>query len=391
MKEERYRKTLQTLQSKNQLRVLRDMTQQRGVEVSFNKKPYINMSSNDYLGLAFDDELLEDFYAQLIPETRVTQFGMGAASSRLLTGNTGIYSLLEEKIAAMYNKQAALVFNSGYHANIGILPALTSKNDLILSDKFNHASIIDGIRLCDATCLRYKHLDYDQLEAILEKRRSEFDQVFIVTESIFSMDGDIADLQKLVEIKNKYSAALYVDEAHAFGTRGETGLGICQEHGVVDDIEYIVGTFGKAIASQGAYICCSQLVKNYLINTMRSLIFTTGLPPVTLWWLHFIIDKITHYKQKREKLAQISQYTKSALSTLGFASDSESNIMPIVLGENKDAEMAAELMQKHGFLIFPVRPPTVPVGTARLRLSLSAAMNEAMLEPMIQVLKIMKK
>lgn len=179
------------------------MSQKHGSKLEYAGKEYINLSSNDYLGLAFDSSLLTEFYKSLSEESVVHSYGLGASSSRLLTGNSPLYTQVEKKLASLYSKEAALIFNSGYHANIGILPALSTKKDLILSDKLNHASLIDGFKLADANLVRYRHFDYEQLEEILTLRRQEFDHVFIVTESIFSMDGDIANLKRLVEIKKQ--------------------------------------------------------------------------------------------------------------------------------------------------------------------------------------------
>ncbi|HPW94959.1 MAG TPA: 8-amino-7-oxononanoate synthase [Fibrobacteraceae bacterium] len=382
MKDSRYSKILQSLHESSQLRFLREMSQKHGSRLEFEGKKYINLSSNDYLGLAFDSSLLTEFYKSLSKETVVNSYGLGASSSRLHTGNSPLYTQVEKKLASLYSKEAALIFNSGYHANIGILPALSSKKDLILSDKLNHASLIDGFKLGDATLVRYRHFDYEQLEEILTLRCQEFDHVFIVTESIFSMDGDIANLKRLVEIKNKFNAFLYVDEAHAFGCRGEHGLGICEEQGVTSEVDFIVGTFGKAIGSQGAYIVCSQITRDYLINTMRSLIFTTGLPPVTLSWLLFILERLGEFKEKRAHLLSLSKLIRGYLQSNGKTTVSESHIIPIILGENKEALLAAQKWQENGFLVFPIRPPTVPMGTARLRLSLTADMDESVLKPL---------
>jgi 8-amino-7-oxononanoate synthase len=382
MKDSRYSKILQSLHESSQLRFLREMSQKHGSRLEFEGKKYINLSSNDYLGLAFDSSLLTEFYKSLSKETVVNSYGLGASSSRLLTGNSPLYTQVEKKLASLYSKEAALIFNSGYHANIGILPALSSKKDLILSDKLNHASLIDGFKLGDATLVRYRHFDYEQLEEILTLRCQEFDHVFIVTESIFSMDGDIANLKRLVEIKNKFNAFLYVDEAHAFGCRGEHGLGICEEQGVTSEVDFIVGTFGKAIGSQGAYIVCSQITRDYLINTMRSLIFTTGLPPVTLSWLLFILERLGAFKEKRDHLLSLSKLIRGYLQSNGKTTVSESHIIPIILGENKEALLAAQQWQDNGFLVFPIRPPTVPMGTARLLLSLTADMDESVLKPL---------
>lgn len=387
MSEDRYIKSLEDLKAKSQLRELRNISGRNGVYLDWKEKGYINMSSNDYLGLAFDKQLITEFYSQINDSNILDSYGPGGASSRLLTGNSSLYGIIEDKLAKIYNKEAALFFNSGYHANIGILPALTSRNDLILSDKLNHASIIDGIRLCEAKYIRYRHNDYEHLEHLIQKHQSESDKIFIVTESVFSMDGDVADLKKLIELKKTYNCFIYLDEAHAVAARGKNGLGVCEELDIVDDIDFIVGTCGKAYASQGAFLVCSKVIKDYLVNTMRSLIFTTGLPPVTLAWINFVIDKLPSFNQRREHLKLLSVYLKKEIEYLGYFSESGSNIIPIVVCENSKSILLSECLQKHGFLVFPVRPPTVPEGTARLRISLSAGMTLEMLSEFVSVLK----
>jgi len=365
--------TLNDLQEKGRFRELRDLKKLENGFVEWKGKRFLNLSSNDYLGIAHNTELHQEFFSMIGDSDILNDFGMSSASSRLLTGNGQAYTELEEKLARIFGKEDALVFNSGYHANIGILPALSSKDDLILSDKLNHASLIDGTRLCTAKHIRYRHLDYEHLETVLKKQRNNYQKAFIVSESIFSMDGDIADLKKLIELKEKYNCLLYIDEAHAFGTRGTKGLGMCEETGTTSDIDLIIGTFGKAAASQGAYAICSSEIRNMLINCMRPFIFTTGLPPINIKWTSFIIDKILSMEKERDHLSKLSQWAKIQLAEKDFDSDSESNIMPIIYGENQLAVKKAELAQDAGFLIFAIRPPTVPEGTARLRISLSAS------------------
>ena len=196
-----------------------------------------------------------------------------------MTGNTHPYGQLERQLRQLYQAEAALVFNSGYHINIGILPALTTKQDLILADKLCHASLIDGMRLSRAKVVRYPHLDYAAIEQLLAKERHKYRQVIIVTESIFSMDGDTADLAELVRIKDRFQAALYVDEAHGVGIRGENGCGLAEEQGVHRQIEILTGTFGKAFGGQGSFVVGTAALIDYLLNTARSQIFSTGLPP----------------------------------------------------------------------------------------------------------------
>ncbi|RXQ95802.1 8-amino-7-oxononanoate synthase [Ancylomarina salipaludis] len=322
----------------------------------------LNLSSNDYMGIA-------KLGLSLPAET-----GMGSGSSRLLTGNFQAYQALEDELEKQFGAPA-LFFNSGYHANIGILPALAQKGDLILSDKLNHASIIDGIKLSDADYHRYKHLDTQHLTRLLKKYRSNYKRVFIVSESIFSMDGDVADLHELIRIKNKHKCFLYVDEAHALGTRGEKGLGIAEEQNCLSQIDLLVGTFGKAMNSVGAYLICNAIIKEYLINKMRSLIFTTALPPISIAWNLQILKQSLGMQKERLHLQELSNQFRTALQELGIQTGGDSNIIPIMIGDSEKCKQLAEQLQDLGYLVFPIRPPSVPPNTARLRLSLSADMQ----------------
>ena len=258
----------------------------------------LNLSSNDYLGLASDTEFYADFLRnsglgdyvmktmsgessgrECIPEN----FLFSASSSRLLTGNFSIYEAVENELCALYGTEAALVFGSGYHANSGILPAVTGPDDVILADKLVHASIIDGIRLSPAKTVRYRHQDLDQLESLLKRHHTACGKIFIVTESIFSMDGDVTDLARLAALKKEYgNVMLYVDEAHAVGVRGRTGLGVAQEQDCIPDIDFLIGTLGKALASAGGYVVCTKAVRDFLVNRMPGdnvLLFIVIVPP----------------------------------------------------------------------------------------------------------------
>jgi 8-amino-7-oxononanoate synthase len=264
---------------------------------------------------------------------------------------------------------------------------LCNKNDLILADKSVHASIIDGIKLCSAETKRYRHKDYEHLIKLIEKHYKNKDNIFIVSESIFSMDGDIADLKKLVDIKNKYNAILYIDEAHAVGTRGDNGLGYSEELSLINDIDIIVGTFGKALASQGAFVICNNVIKEYLINTSRSLIYTTALPPINVAWTNFIVEKLPSFSEERKRL---KEYSKIFCETLNLEIH-ESNIIPIILGENNIALRFAKKLQQQGFFVLPIRHPTVPKETARLRFSLKADLKETEIINAANILKSFKQ
>jgi 8-amino-7-oxononanoate synthase len=275
----------------------------------------------------------------------------------------------------LYRADTACVFNSGYHANIGIISALADTHDLVLSDKLNHASIIDGLKLSGARFMRYRHCDYDHLALLLKKHYSQYRRIFLLTESVFSMDGDIADLSRLIELKQQYNAILIVDEAHAVGVFGKYGGGICETEKVIPEVDIIVGTFGKALASVGAFAVMRSVLKKFLVNKMRSLIFTTALPPIVLNWNRFVLRKVIGMEQERHHVQTLSARLRQDLEGQGLTTGGSSQIIPVVLGENKIAIKTAEKLQRQGFLVFAIRPPTVPPKTARLRLSLSAAMS----------------
>lgn len=375
----RYEEKLNALQSVGMLRSL-PQVEQIGNRVVKDGREMLNLSSNDYLGIADRMDFREEFLSDLTAKN----FRATSSSSRLLTGNFPSYDRLEKRLCELYHRDAALIFNSGYHANIGILPAITDSHTLILADKLVHASIVDGINLSKAKCIRYRHNRYDQLTDLLEKSYSEYEQIIVVTESIFSMDGDRSDLLRLTALKKQYpSIMLYVDEAHAVGVCGQQGLGCCEELGIIPDIDFLVGTFGKALASAGAFVVCSQTMKSYLINTMRSLIFTTALPPVVLDWSLFVLNKVVGMQQEREYLQRISRQVQCAVEAHNNGIVSESHIVPFLCGSAEKAVNTAVQMQRKGFYLLPVRPPTVPEGTSRLRISLNAGCTPAEIDTLI--------
>ncbi len=344
----------------------------------------LNLSSNDYLGLASSTELYNEFMDS-IHSAGMPPLPLSSSSSRLLTGNFEVYDMLEKTLADMYGRESALVLSSGYHMNSGILPAISDRNTLILADKLVHASIIDGIRLCECRCIRYRHQDYSQLENIIEKEAGSYKRIIIVTESIFSMDGDLAQLQRLVDIKHRWpSIMLYVDEAHAVGVRGDKGLGLAEESGCIQDIDLLCGTFGKALASAGAYVICDRIIREWLVNKMRTLIFTTALPPLNVAWSLFIMRRIADCGDLRNRLARTSSSLREAFAGLGIQMPSQSHIIPMIIGSGSDAASKAEEMQKKGFYVLPIRPPTVPEGTSRLRFSLTADISDADLQTLIE-------
>lgn len=359
------------ISTQNQYRSIPDLVHQGRYIMRENRK-MLNMSSNDYLGLASNENLRQSFlqqYGDNFPS-------FTSSSSRLLTGNFPVYTDLEQLIAQCFQRESALLFNSGYHANLGILPALTTTKSLILADKLVHASMIDGIRLSQCEFFRYRHNDYEHLKSLLEKNARKFDRTFIVTESVFSMDGDVVDLNYLVQLKKQFpNTYLYVDEAHAIGVYGKNGLGIAERANVIADIDLLVGTFGKALASMGAYVVCDQILKECLINQMRPLIFSTALPPFNVAWTHFIFERLPQLSKERTHLEQLSAFLRQEVEHRTQIMPSQTCIVPYILGENEATLAKAKALQEQGYYCLPIRPPTVPKGTSRIRLSLTADMT----------------
>lgn len=370
-----YLDELNELKDADNLRSLKEFGQRHGRFVQYKSRRMLNLNSNDYLGIASDATLLEGFYIGSQEQHVTDKYGMASSSSRLLTGNHPAYVHLEHIIAASYGAQAAIVFNSGYHANVGTISAIAGHGDIILSDKLNHASIIDGIRLSGAAFERYKHLDYVHLRKILEKKRGQYKKAIIISESIFSMDGDVANVAQLIALKKEFNALLYIDEAHAVGVRGARGLGICEEQNILHDVDILLGTFGKALASTGAYVVTDTIIKDILVNKARSLIFSTALPPVVVSWNAYVFKHMMAMIAQRQHLKSICAGLCTEFKNQGFEIPDSSNILPFIVGENGNCNIISEYLLEHGFLVFPVRPPTVPEHTARLRFSITADMQ----------------
>ena len=366
-----FKQQLEKLSAQNQYRSIPDLVHQ-GRYITRENRKMLNMSSNDYLSLASNENFRQSFlqqYGDNFPS-------FTSSSSRLLTGNFPVYTDLEQLIAQRFQRESALLFNSGYHANLGILPALTTTKSLILADKLVHASMIDGIRLSQCEFFRYRHNDYEHLKSLLEKNAGKFDRTFIVTESVFSMDGDVADLNYLAQLKTQFpNTYLYVDEAHAIGVYGKNGLGIAERANVIADIDLLVGTFGKALASMGAYVVCDQILKECLINQMRPLIFSTALPPFNVAWTHFIFERLPQLSKERTHLEQLSAFLRQEVEHRTQIMPSQTCIVPYILGKNDATLAKAKDLQEQGYYCLPIRPPTVPKDTSRIRLSLTADMT----------------
>lgn len=371
-----YEKRIKELDADSHLRFIRNIGKKEGKYIYINGKKLLNLSSNNYLNFADNKLYTEEFL-----NDGGDQYSYGSASARLLTGTLPVYKELETLLCDMYGKDAALLFNSGYHANVGVNSSLAVRGDVIFSDKLNHASIIDGMRLSEAKFFRYPHNNMEALEKLLQRERSNFNNAVIVSESVFSMDGDITDLKKLVELKKKYNCILVLDEAHAFGVFGRNGLGVAETAGVINDVDLIVGTFGKAVGSMGAFVVGHRVLIDYLINSARSFIFSTALPPVNIAFSKWILEnKLGASFEKRERML-----------SLGKKLGSQSHIVPVIIGENDKTVELCEILFQNGYFTLPIRPPTVPVGTSRLRLSLTTDITEQDMEKLCSIIGLKKQ
>ncbi|MCX5748649.1 MAG: 8-amino-7-oxononanoate synthase [Candidatus Saganbacteria bacterium] len=365
----------------NNFRTLDPVSSRNGCIITVNGKEYIDFSSNDYLGLSGHPEMIKAV------KEAAEKWGTGSASSRLLSGDNILFHELEEKTAVFKSKEASLVFNSGYQANTGIISALYSKEDVIFADKLVHASIIDGILLSGAKMFRFSHNDTGHLKELLIKNRKRFKNALIVTESVFSMDGDTAPLKELAAIKNENDCMLMADEAHATGIFGDKGSGMVEREGVSESVELVMGTFSKALGSFGAYLACSKKIKEYLVNTCRSFIYSTALPPAVIAANLKSLELVKKEPERRKKLLELSVYFKKQIEENGFEVRSTSQIIPVVIGENEEAVKVSKKLKEKGFRAMPVRYPTVPKGQARIRFSLSSLHTKEMIDEALNALK----
>lgn len=334
-------------------------------------------STNDYMGLAADATLQAKFFADPISAT----VPLTSSAARLLAPRQIEYTNLEVFLTLLYKKRrgsdtAALLFNSGYHANTGLISSIADKNTLIVADRLVHASIIDGIVLSRAPFQRFRHNDFDHLEEIISQKGGDYRQILVIVESVYSMDGDRADMERLIALKRKYpGVTLYVDEAHAFGVLGPKGLGLAAAGSAPGEIDIIVGTFGKAAASMGAFAITGLDMHDYLVNTARSFIFSTAIPPMSAAWTRFTVGNLIQKDNRREYLQRLGVQLSEVLNRYTDHKVAPSHIQPLIVGDPKKAvELSRQLLSRYGIKALPIRKPTVPAGTERLRFSLSCAM-----------------
>lgn len=357
---------LERLRQQGLYRKLRQVAGQQGPTLVVDGREVLNFSSNNYLGLADHPALRE------AAKEAIDRYGCGSGASRLISGNMTLHEELEAKIAALKGAEAALVFNSGYQANIGILSSLVGEGDVILSDSLNHASIIDGCRLARAKIVVYPHCDLKQLEGGLKKAPQKARKL-IVTETLFSMDGDEAPLVEIAKLAERYGATVMVDEAHATGIFGPNGAGVVAKLGLGGRVLVQMGTLGKALGGFGAYVAGSRALRELLINCCRSFIFTTSLPPSVMAMSIAAIELLYKEPERRLALWHNCRAMREGLKKLGFSlGESQSQIQPLIVGDAQKCMAFSEQLLQKGVFAQGIRPPTVPPGTSRLRITLMA-------------------
>ncbi len=370
---------LQLLRAQGLERTLREMPE-AGAKIKIGQRQFLNFSSNDYLGLARHPAVLAASAAAL------RRWGAGSGASRLVTGSLPCHAEVERRLAASKGYPAALVFGSGYLANLGIIPALLGRNDWIIADRLAHASLMDAALLSRAVLHRFQHNAPDQLNAILEKRPAQA-RCLVVTESVFSMDGDIAPLWEIAEVVRRHRVMLLVDEAHATGIFGPAGAGCVRELGLERDVTLSMGTLSKALGGYGGFVACSEAMRQFLVNRARSLIFSTSLPPAVIGAALGALDCLEADPGLGRQLLERSARFRDRLQAAGFETGrSASQIIPIIVGDNQKTLALSRRLYEHGVIAVAIRPPTVPAGTARLRLSVTLEHTPEDLERVVEIL-----
>lgn len=361
-----FKQTLDFLRQNDLLRTLPNKTHQA-----------ISFSSNDYLGLSQNIDLLEKNKESL------TKHGFGSTGSRLLTGNHDLFENLERKLSALLNSESALIFNSGFQANLGTISAVMNKGDVIFADKFCHASLLAGAKQSNAKLFRFKHNNLNDLKRLLTQFRHQFNKALIVTESIFSMDGDYPDIDELIELKKQFNCYLYIDEAHAFGLF-DNGQGLVGKR--IRDVDFLAATFGKALGSYGAFIACSDEIKLFLINKAITFIYSTALPLPVINFNSLALDLLPQLNDERKKLFNLSSFFRENLLAKNFSVKGNSQIIPVCFSTLTETLNQAKKLEQEKLIALPIRPPTVPHNETRLRFSICATHKKQDLEKVIRVL-----
>lgn len=373
------RAELESLSARGLKRFLEPLDSPQGPLVRLGGETLVNFASNDYLGLAASPTVRAAAAAAL------ELHGVGSGASRLVVGDTSAHQRLEARLATFEHAEAALLFNSGYAANVGTIQSLVGSEDAVFSDSLNHASLIDGCRLSRARVVVYPHADVEALERALASTPAR--RRLVVTDTVFSMDGDFAPLGEIVEVCRAQGAALLVDEAHATGVLGARGAGLCEELGLTDAVDVRMGTLSKALGGLGAYICASRPVVDLVLNRARPLVFSTALPAALCAAAEAAVDIVEHDAALRARLWRNIRRFSEGLRSLGFVAEPRSAIFPVIVGEPERAVAASRTLLARGLLVKAIRPPTVPEGTSRLRFCLSAAHTEGQIDLALAALR----
>lgn len=352
-------------------RRLRLISGPQGPRVLLDGKPVLLLCSNNYLGLANHPRVRE------AAAEAAMRWGIGAGASRLVSGTMTIHRRLEERLAAFKGSESCVLFGSGYLANLGAIGALAGPGDAVFSDELNHASIVDGCRCSRARVYVYRHLDTEHLDWSLRRHRGDGRRL-IATDSVFSMDGDLAPLAEIVELARTHRARVLVDEAHATGALGRGGRGAVAQAGLEEEIDVLVGTLGKALGSYGAYVCAGEEMVRYLVNTARSLIFSTAPAPPSVAGALAALDLVEQRPHRVARLRSHARSLRRALAAEGFAvADDDMHIVPLIVGDERNAMALCQGALERGVFAQAIRPPSVPAGTARLRLTVMASHTPA--------------
>ncbi len=373
--------SLARIEGAGQRRSLRGVTLETGGRITREGRTLLDFSSNDYLGLARHPHLTE----RAVEWTQA--LGTGSGASRLVTGTRVEQMALEQRIARFKHAEAALVFASGWQANATVIPALLAAvpGAAVFTDRLIHASMHAGLAQAGVRQIRFRHNDLDHLEALLESKGQDAPARLILTESVFSMDGDRADVARLAEIAERHEAMLYIDEAHATGVLGQDGAGLCAG---VPGIDLVMGTFSKALGGFGAYVAGSQVLIDYLVNTASGFIFTTAPPPAVLGAIDAALDLVPEMEAERAHLAALGDRLRAGLGRLGLdCGASSTQIVPAVIGAEEDALALSARLEAAGFLVSAIRPPTVPAGSSRLRIALRSAHGPADIDALLAALE----
>ena len=360
------------------LRTLTEYCPIDAVLVRRDDKEYLMMASNNYLGLTFDERVIEGAIKG------AQQYGTGSGGSRLVSGTFPLFTDLERELAKFKNTEKALVFNTGYMANVGTISAIADKNTIIFSDALNHASIIDGCRLSRGSVKAYNHCDVDELKYLL-KEVERNTRKLIVTDGVFSMDGDIAPLDKLYELSREYNALLMVDDAHATGTIG-SGHGTAAYYGLEKEVDIQLGTLSKSLGSVGGYVAANSTIIDYLVNMSRSFIFSTALSPADIGAALAALHVLESDTSVLRRLQNNVNYMADCLNSIGIYATNDTPIFPILIGSNEDTLTVSNYLYNAGIIGTAIRPPTVPVGESRIRLTVTAAHNKEQIDYVCQSL-----